>query len=228
MKSINYFIAVATILFSTTSCVESSKKYKTLIAERDSLQIIEQQYNSTMDILNDVETGFTAIRERENNITLQINDAEGQPKTRKQIIRSQMEQINEILENNKAKIAELEERLKKEGKKSNSLNATIRRLQNELADRSVLVESLQQQLANKDIELDRLAEVVTNLKSDITVRDSISLSQEKEIAGLDKEIHTRWYCVGDKSELKDKKIIEAKASIQSAYCFYPYKRYRFI
>jgi len=66
MRTVQFLAIIAALVFTATSCVENTGKYKTLAAERDSLQLqaqtIEANYNDTIGILNDVEDGFEKIR----------------------------------------------------------------------------------------------------------------------------------------------------------------------
>ena len=48
------------------------RKYQTLLAQRDSLLTVEQKYDQTLEILNEIETGFQSIREVEDRVMTQI------------------------------------------------------------------------------------------------------------------------------------------------------------
>lgn len=56
-----------------------SGKYQTLLAQRDSLLTVEQKYDQTLEILNEIETGFQSIREVEDRVMTQISDIENKP-----------------------------------------------------------------------------------------------------------------------------------------------------
>ena len=63
MKTFRLILALAAVALTAVSCVEKSGKYQTLLAQRDSLLTVEQKYDQTLEILNEIETGFQSIRE---------------------------------------------------------------------------------------------------------------------------------------------------------------------
>lgn len=76
MKTFRLILALAAVALTAVSCVEKSGKYQTLLAQRDSLLTVEQKYDQTLEILNEIETGFQSIREVEDRVMTQISDIE--------------------------------------------------------------------------------------------------------------------------------------------------------
>lgn len=124
-------------------------KYQTLLAQRDSLLTVEQKYDQTLEILNEIETGFQSIREVEDRVMTQISDIENKPLDKKQQMVSQINQIKGILLQNKERIAELEAQFAQSGRKNASLAGTIKRLQEEMTRKVAQIESLQTELSQK-------------------------------------------------------------------------------
>lgn len=79
MKTFRLILALAAVALTAVSCVEKSGKYQTLLAQRDSLLTVEQKYDQTLEILNEIETGFQSIREVEDRVMTQISDIENKP-----------------------------------------------------------------------------------------------------------------------------------------------------
>ena len=132
MKTFRLILAFAAVALTAVSCVEKSGKYQTLLAQRDSLLTVEQKYDQTLEILNEIETGFQSIREVEDRVMTQISDIENKPLDKKQQMVSQINQIKGILLQNKERIAELEAQFAQSGRKNASLAGTIKRLQEEM------------------------------------------------------------------------------------------------
>ena len=84
MKTFRLILALAAVALTAVSCVEKSGKYQTLLAQRDSLLTVEQKYDQTLEILNEIETGFQSIREVEDRVMTQISDIENKPLDKKQ------------------------------------------------------------------------------------------------------------------------------------------------
>ena len=96
MKTFRLILALAAVALTAVSCVEKSGKYQTLLAQRDSLLTVEQKYDQTLEILNEIETGFQSIREVEDRVMTQISDIENKPLDKKQQMVSQINQIKGI------------------------------------------------------------------------------------------------------------------------------------
>ena len=120
MKTFRLILALAAVALTAVSCVEKSGKYQTLLAQRDSLLTVEQKYDQTLEILNEIETGFQSIREVEDRVMTQISDIENKPLDKKQQMVSQINQIKGILLQNKERIAELEAQFAQSGRKNAS------------------------------------------------------------------------------------------------------------
>src|SRR5665647_693997 len=97
MKSLKFYVSIAAIALTTVSCVENSQKFKTLQAERDSLQVKSQmltsEYNQTLSIMNEVDSGFAAINESGNQLKVNLKGVEGNSTSKREQIAAQMNSI---------------------------------------------------------------------------------------------------------------------------------------
>lgn len=218
MKTLKNYLAIAAIVFATASCVENSEKYKSAIAERDSIKLENQalgsNYNQTLDIINEVETGFAQISESEGQMKLDIKMREGKMASRKERITAQMNSIKEIMAKNKAKIAELQRLSGKKGKENKTLTQTIKRLQDELAEKTALIQSLQDELAQKNIKIDELNNTVNGLNSNVAELNNANEQQKSTIKTQDENLNSAWYCVAPSSKLKSAKILSGTGLFQ--------------
>jgi len=218
MKTLKLYAAIAAIVFATASCVENSGKYKSAIAERDSIklenQVLGANYTQTLDLLNDVETGFAQISETEGQMKLNIKGGEGKSTSQRERIATQMNTIKEIMEQNKAKIAELQHLSSKNGKQNKTLTQTIKRLQDELAEKTALIQSLQDELAQKNIKIDELNNTVNGLNSNVAELNSANEQQKSTIKTQDENLNSAWYCVAPSSKLKEAKILSGTGLFQ--------------
>ena len=116
MKTTNLIIAACVLIgVATTSCVEKSDKYKNVVAQRDSIfqseQMLKAEFDQTLEVLNEIESSFQTLREVENQVVVQMNTPEGRTLSKRQMIADQVNQINDILEENKKKIDDLEQKM---------------------------------------------------------------------------------------------------------------------
>lgn len=204
MKSFKFYVAIAALVLTTASCVDNSGKLKAIQAERDSLQVQNQMmgsdYNQTLSIINDIETGFAEISENEGLMKQTLQGAEGRGISRRERIASQMNAIKEIIEQNKAKIAELQRISGKSGKESGSLSKTIKRLQGQLDEKTALIQSLQEELNQKNIKIDEL-------NANITELNNVNEQQKTTIQTQETNLNTAWYCIGSTKKLKEAHIL---------------------
>lgn len=208
MKAFKLILAIVAVSLTAVSCVEKSGKYQALLAQRDSLLTVEQKYDQTLDILNEIETGFQSIREVEDRVMTQMSDIENKPLNQKQQLASQINQIKGILIQNKDRIAELETQLSQSGRKNASLTGMIKRLQEEMTQKGAQIESMQAELSKKNIKIEELAGTVEDLNKDIAGLNEVTASQKTTIAEQESQLNVVWFCIADMKQLKEARIVE--------------------
>ena len=236
MKKAITILALLFFIISITSCVESSKKYKNLQAQLDSLTIIKDSTSAELEevfaTLNEVENGLRNIREAENIITVQ-SAAGGEISANKRV---QMKQdvlaISDAINGYKKQIA----KLKSDNRvKSVQFQKRLDVLTTELEEKSILVANLSKQLEEKNTQLRiktkqiaTLDEAVSNLRSDVA-----SLSKEKElhketIESQEQLLNTAFYIRGTKDELINSKVLSKGGLFRSAKISYEADQSAFI
>lgn len=208
MKRVNLLLCLVVVasLFAT-SCVENSEKYKLLLAERDSLLVVEQNYKNTLDIINEIEAGFQSIRELESGITLKLNDMNSNSQSKKDQLTSQIIQVKDLIVKNKEKIAELQNKVSKDGREKKSLLTTITRIEGELKEKVNVITSMQQELSNMNIKVEELSGTIEDLNKDVANLTDETAMQQVTIDAQDSSLHKAWYVVKSYKELKDANIV---------------------
>ena len=207
MKKI-HILSVLFLAFCFTSCVVSSSKYEALQAERDSLAVVAANattdFESSLQTINEIESALQTIREAENIIMLE--NQEGNTNYAK----AQIEAIDRTIQQNKAKIAELEQQLADAGSKSKQLNATINRLKDELNQKDAYINNLRAELdasktqvAHLSKQVNDLNQNVKDLNSDIENLNASNAEQQATILKQEAELHTVYYIVAPMETLKD-------------------------
>ncbi|MDD3321584.1 MAG: hypothetical protein PHS59_09090 [Paludibacter sp.] len=211
MKTIKFFALIATIAFLSVSCVENSNKFKSMVAERDSIAIAKQaldsNYTQTLALMNDIEAGFAVINQNESQMQLNLKGVEGKSMDKRQMIAAQMTAIKETMEQNRSKIAELQRLNAKTGKSNVMLTETINRLNKEMKEKNALIESLQNELNQKNIKIDELTNTVADQSKNISNQQNVMEEQKSTIKMQDSNINSVWYVVATSKELKSAKII---------------------
>lgn len=237
MKRILIFSVLAIFVISLTSCVESSKKYKTLQAQLDSLSVTSSaksvEFEEVFATLNEVENGLKSIREAENILVLQTQKggAEVQANSREQL-KSDVTAIGEAIKTYKKQI----DKLKNDTRiQSSQFKKRLAALTQELETKSLLMDDLGRQLAEKDTQLkvktqqiSSLDETVSTLRHDVSSLSQESSLQKETISTQDVQINTAYYIVGTKAELIAANVMSRGGLFRSAKISYQAEQSAFI
>ncbi len=211
MNAIKQCAVLASLSLLMVSCVEHSGKYKTVVAQRDSLavekQALDSSFNKTVALLNDIEAGFSEINKGEKQMLLTIKGAESKNPNQREKIFTQMQAIKENMEQNKAKIEELRKLVSKGSKENKLLTETINRLQNKMDEQVVQIESIQAELARKNIQIGELTATVSNQQGMMEQQKATMTEQVAKLSEQELEQNRVWYCIATSKQLKAAKII---------------------
>ncbi|MBR4148502.1 MAG: hypothetical protein IKU00_11575 [Bacteroidales bacterium] len=199
MKKLSSILVLIAVLMGLNSCVENSKKYKALVAERDSLQVVASNvttdFESSLRTINEIEMALQTIREAENIIMME--NQEGNTN----YAASQIEAIDRTIQQNKAKIAELEKQLADAGSKSKQLNTTITRLKNELNEKDTYINNLREELNVSQAQVAELTDSVASLNQNVQNLNENIAEQQATIDQQVAELNTVYYIVAPKETL---------------------------
>lgn len=219
MKATKFYVLLATLAFLTASCVENSGKYKAAVAQRDSLaiekQVLDSNFNQTITLLNEIESGFKVISENEKQMQFNLKGVEGKSLNQRELIAAQMTAIKESMEQNRLKIAELRNLEAKKRKangllteENSQLSETIKLLQSKMDEQSIQIQGLQAELVKKNIAIDELTTIV-NKQQNVLEQQMTTISEQV----TDKNMV--WYCVASSKQLKEAKIVTDAGLFQS-------------
>ena len=204
MKKLFILLLVsAGVLFSCTN-VKESKEYKELQAERDSLLMhrvtADSEVAEMMAVIDDVEENFNQIREAEKYLAMQSAEKGELSANTKQRINDNFKMINEILQKNKAQLADLNKKYASSTGQVGTLKRTIERLNQEMQESANRINDLQTELSRRDETIAQLSTNVTEL-SDHLEEQSVTIREQE------KSLNTAYYVFGTARELKDQKIL---------------------
>ena len=200
-----------------SSCVESSKKYKTLLAKTDSLTTVANAQNAEMESflagLNEISAGMQSIREAEHLLAIQ-SEADGQKsKTQEQIavLKNDIQAIGAAINGYKEQIAQLEAQNKRQSAEFKKL---IANLNAELEKSNQQIQQLNEQVSAQAKELGMKTQEIADLNQDVSNLQAESSAQKETIANQDKTLNTAHYLLGTRKELRDANVI----SRQGIFC----------
>lgn len=237
MKKILVLSLLAFVVFSLSSCVESSSKYKALQAQLDSLGTASSaksvEFEEVFATLNEVENGLKSIRETENILVLQSQKggAEVKENSREQL-KADVVAIGEAIQSYKKQI----NKLKSDGRiQSSQFKKRLAALTLELESKSVLIADLGRQLEEKDRQLvvksqqiESLDKAVSNLRDDVSSLSQTASSQKETIATQEAQINTAYYIIGTKTELIAANVMSKGGLFKSAKISYNAEQSAFV
>lgn len=208
MKKILFF---CTGLLIMASCGGGSKQENKLQATNDSLRSQlasrDNEMDSVLSLFNMIQEGFSQINQAQNRVTLsRTGSGEARQAAREQI-QSDMQFIVTTMKENQQRIAELQARMKKSNLQSAELQKAIEGMQSELEMKNKQLEALQAELAQRNIVIEGMDKSITELSANVENLAVQNEEKAKIVAEQDKDLHTAWFAIGTRSELKEKRIL---------------------
>ena len=208
MKAIVALTVCAALML--TSCDELTggklkKENASLAAE---LEQRNAELDEMMGLFNDINEGFRQINEMEDRVDLQRGAIAEGSKTAKEQVASDMAFIQKRLQENKEEIERLQELLRKSKNNSAQLQRAIENLTAQVAAQSQQIEELKTELAAKDVRISELDTAVSNLTAENAELTAANQQQASTMAQQNKALHTAYYAIGTKKELKEQNILD--------------------
>ena len=215
-------VSLLFVVLMATSCnVERSEKYQTLLAERDSLYTeavaAKGGFDNALNTINEIENALEAVRAQENIIMM--DNQEGN--TNKAV--SEINAIQQTLQENRKKIDNLEKQLAEQGTKSKALTQTVNRLKKQLEEKDTYINNLKdelqqsrQQIAELNEQVSDLNDNITELNSNLDVAMVQNAAQQATIENQDAMLNTVWICIATQQTLVEKGILSKGGLFQSS------------
>lgn len=166
----------------------------------------EIQMNQLVGTLADIEENLRLIKEKEQIISLQAESGDVRGRAGEQI-NQDIQLIYDMMVQNKNRIQELEQQMKKSGVDNQRLNRLITGLNEQLRERTEEVVRLQELLAQRDLQIGQLNTEIRGLSDEM---DAIRKEQDATRRQLDSTTdlyNTAWFAIGTRRELRDQKIL---------------------
>ena len=198
---------VASLAIVMAACSNNKEQIERLQQQNDSLKAVNQLKDDNMQLLAttmaDVQMNINAIKEREKIISVAV----GENANPSEQIKADIDAINDLLQENKKKVANLQAQLNKSTKKNKELESLISVMQAQIDQQNTEIENLKKMLEEKNIEIGFLNNAIIKLSTSV---DSLAMEKantDKELAAATDEIQTAYYIAASKSDLKNKGVI---------------------
>lgn len=208
MRKLAYLLIVFMVF---ASCGQrKNAEVDRLKAENDSLQqakiMLEEEVNDYFSTLNEVQQNIEKIKSAQN--VLSVNPlSENTPEDVRRKVREDMVYIKEMIRASQQELENLRTKLKRSSFKLDDVEKTLAQLTKQLNDESAKVARLQATIVKKDSVITKLGTTVDSLGKNVEELAEQNEKKQEVIQKQDQEIHSAWYAIGSKKELKDNKIV---------------------
>ncbi len=217
MKKVLFMAAIGVAML--TSCGGGKNNSEAVNSEVDSLQNLvdekEQALNDMVGALNEIQEGFAAINEAEGRVNIMSQSTERNSNVEN--IRETMKFIQETMDTQRERIADLEKKVNSGNIHSAKLKETIKSLSAQLEEKVQAIELLRAQLAEKDVQIASLNENVENLTAENTEVKQQRDATKEVAKAQDAQLNTAWYVFGTSKELKEQNILKKGEVLQGDY-----------
>lgn len=201
---------VAVLVAMLTSCDFKTEAHKKVEMQKDSIQALQQtqlaELEEYLELIQAVDSGFDAIRSSQNILTFASYDSENPSQDMRQKVADNMYMINNLLAENQAKIAELEEKLETSDVKSTKLQRMVNKLTSDLKKKNKEIAELRDVLVSKDYQIDSLM-VVYRLSQDREAALVAKTNEQDSIMNSqDAQLHRAYFFMGNRKALRDNDI----------------------
>ncbi|MCE3258585.1 MAG: hypothetical protein K0S12_226, partial [Bacteroidetes bacterium] len=187
---------------------QAEAKYQSLVdSVNRATALHDSSLNALLSAFNEVELNLDSVARKQNVIALNLDQFKGDLRADvKSRINSQIEAINELMDQNEKKISDLNRKLKNSNLRVKEFRNTISLLNDQIVQKNTELEAMNDRLAKLHIEIVQLQVSVDTLSSQ-NYEQSLKISEQTG------EIHRAWYAIGKSRELADKKIIDKNGGV---------------
>jgi SMC interacting uncharacterized protein involved in chromosome segregation len=201
---ISFIILIAAgVIFYSMYKREQKRQVALMEDQKYSFTELLNQRDSTINdwviTFDEIEKNLQAIKEKEKIITLNANDREFSKDKKKQIMED-IQYINTLLDQNKKKIASLNEQLRKSGGTIKGLESKISDLEAAVKQSEIEISDLKTALAEKNFKIEQLNTKVSDMQVSIEQKDQTINNQTAEM-------NKAFIATGTFKELKAKGLV---------------------
>lgn len=200
-------VCVALVLTSCDGITGKKKLKEENAALLTELNERSAELDEMMALFNEINESFRQISAVENRVDLQRGKIAEGSKSAKEQFASDVEFIRNEMEQQREQIENLQNMLKTSKNKSAQLQKAVDDLTQELVAKIQRIEELEAELSAKNIRIEQLSTAVSSLQKDKESLTSENAAKTQAMAEQEQALHTAWYVVGKKSELKEKNIL---------------------
>jgi chromosome segregation ATPase len=200
------FIAIMSVAL-LTSCSNKEQEAEIERLRKENASLLNETtsrdsaINSFMEALNEIEDNLSEVKQKQTSISTTAKGSSEIEGTTKDRINEDILFINDLLEENKKKIANLQSKLKNSNFKIAELEKLIAKMGQQIEEKDAEIAQLKEQLTKMNFQIEELSGTV----ADLTTQGQV---KEKVIAQQTEKLNTAYYAVGTFKELRSNKVLD--------------------
>ncbi len=217
MKKTILYPVIILLILSSCSGFNNKEKISELQTQLDSASRSLTERDSVLtgylDFVNTIEKNLNEIRNRESMISLNREDFDASSKEVRENMINDLKKINDLMQDNKRKIAVLSVNLRGSRTQVKKLKDLLEELKQTMQEKESEVQKLNQQVAVLTNNNQLLKMSNDSLLSDNQSQNEMINDQKETIKNLGNQTSTAYYATGPAQELEKKNIIEKNGGI---------------
>jgi len=199
-------LIVLVLPFILASCENKEQTARIQQLEKDQAQLLttinskDSTINDVLETLNQIEVNLSEIKTREKLISQKTSNGAELNMPVRDRINEDFRLINELMADNKKKIASISAKLKQSNLKISEFEKMIELTNQQLAERDTEIEQLRTQLNSLNFSIAALNDTISTIKNRNTQLSST-------INDKTNELNTAYFVVGPRKELIEKQIL---------------------
>ncbi|MBC8047052.1 MAG: hypothetical protein H7Y00_09680 [Fimbriimonadaceae bacterium] len=166
----------------------------------------QNEISTYLSDFNEIETNLEEIKKQEGIISNQL-EGENKPAA-KQSIMSSIATLNELLQQNKTLVAELDKKYKNSSYKNKELDKMVAALNEKITEKETELLALKTELEQSHFQVTTLTGELTTVSQAKMQLDSVTMEQATTIAEQTEDLNTVYYISGSYKELKEKGVVD--------------------
>jgi hypothetical protein len=198
---------MALAIFTLNACNNEEKNPELERLEMEKEALIKESsskdstINSFLESLNEIEDNLVQVKQKQSNVIQSSKSGAELGGSAKDRINEDISFINELMEENKKKLASLQSKLKNSNLKIGEFEKTIKRMSEQLLEKDQEITTLKEQLVNMNFQIEQLNQTLVSEKSN-------SEAKSRTIEQQTGKLNTAYYAIGTYKELRDNKVLD--------------------
>lgn len=204
-RSLSVVFAAVVLLFAACNQKEQEAQMAAARHTQDSLQAIidakDGEINSLFDALNEIEDALTTISSKYGAVKEMKRDNPEASYNVKVEISQQLSSLDQMLSENKRKVAYLNEKIKAYGKENGAIQEFVAKLEERISEQ-------ERQIAELTAEIESNKAVIKELNKNVSDLTAENAAKDRTIAAHIADANRAYYIVGKYDRLKEEGVLQ--------------------